>query len=106
MEKGELYTWSDEDFNNDVIVVNTLAFDKVLEPCLCADFDVPRAVASNAFRIASDSFDNLKHNIPSFSRLGVKLISIECLKEKISIQLQFNNAKDKPIVPYSMGVVC
>ncbi len=103
MVKGELYEHSEEDFANDVATVQTLIFDNVLSCCINKSNDI--MIEDNVFDIIVKNITEC-FSFKAFQRLDVTLKSIDVGDHDVTIELRFNNAKDSPVVPFSVGIIC
>ena len=100
MKKGNNYALSDEDFNDDLTVVDVFMRDKV--------FDLPIEQYSSAtmMNIILENFKWCVSNIESFTRLGANISSIQYKDDTVTIILTIAASENSETREYSSSVLC
>lgn len=100
MKKGNNYALSDDDFNDDLTVVDVFMRDKV--------FDLPIEQYSSAtmMNIILENFKWCASNIESFSRLGANISSIQYQDDTYTIVLTISASENSETREYSSSVLC
>lgn len=100
MKKGNNYALSDDDFNDDLTVVDVFMRDKV--------FDLPIEQYSSAtmMNIILENFKWCTSNIESFSRLGANISSIQYQDDTYTVILTITASENSETREYSSSVLC
>lgn len=100
MKKGNNYALSDEDFNDDLTVVDVFMRDKVF------DLHIEQYSSATMMNIILENFKWCTSNIESFSRLGANISSIQYQDDTYTVILTITASENSETREYSSSILC